>query len=168
MKDFIVKYKFLILIFIIVLVLIFIFTRKHDIYIVNNSSIFVNNKGWSCITDLNDKSLSNIDVFSGDDYIGNFDIKYDGYWNFNEDIDDTFFGSSKNRVSLISSEMSYDDGIVDSYISSYLSSREISDYGSIFLKRFYEYDFDGDGELERLIEATNYNSFDVSILFSFA
>jgi len=167
MKDFIIKYKFLLLIVFIVLVFIFIFTRKHVFYVINDTSIFVYDKKWSCITELNEKKFSNIDVFSDNDFVGNFNIKYDDYWNFNKEIDGSFFGGSKGFVSLISSDMSYDDGTIDSYISSYLSSREIVDYGDVFLKRFFEYDFDSDGELELLIEATNYNSLSyTSVLFS--
>lgn len=168
MKDFISKYKFLLLILLIVIFgLLFFLTRKHTLYIVNDDSLFVYDKKWSCITDLNGKKISNIDVFSDNDSVGNYDIEYNGFWSIGEDIDGSFFGGSKGRISMISSEMSYDDGTIDSYIASYLSSRSIVDYGDIFLKRFFKYDFDSDGELELLIEATNYNSLSyTSVLFS--
>lgn len=161
MKEFVFKYKFLFIIFFVVIFLLIIFNKKSsDLSVISGNSIFINKDGnWDCSFPSN--KMKGYYVYSGDEFVGKYNLKYDKYWTYGNDFsfDSEFFALSDNKkIKLITSQMLFDDGNLDLILYSYLSSKGLYDYGNVYQKKYYDYDLDGDGALEKIIQATNYDT----------
>lgn len=177
MKDFIEKNKFhvlgLVCVVIVFLLLVLIFGKGRTIIINGVDGVFVKSHGsWQFDRNISNYSGKKYDIYSDGKSIGNYYLNYSAglnvYDSHNNIISydyDLFAVSNRSDVDLIAFSMNRDD-YIDDYVYHYINLKNIVDYGNSYLVLSYDYDFDGDGVIEKLISVSNH--IDLSALSFFS
>lgn len=171
MKDFLLKYKFFIVGVLLVFALLFIFRREDIVIIDSVNGIFTYDGKWRY-----NRNFSRYDgkyyIYDGDTYLGKYDLNYVDGWNvYNKkksfSYDYSLFASSSKKISLISvNESNYDSDLT--FINDYLYNRKgINSMYDSFDYSSYYYDFDSDGEDEKLFIVTDFSMMNDSVMHSY-
>lgn len=166
MKEIFIKNKsylfiFILLIIYLIFVLFFLKKSSNEIVLIDGvDAIFIykNNK-WSYNDQFQNQNWKKYDVYSCDEYLGNYYLQYSNKW-YAYDNDrkpvsydcDIFAVSNDDNLSLITSQLKKADNSLDSIINGYLQSKKLTNYGDIYIKEYYNFDDTN----EYLIYITNY------------